>query len=259
MSVDEAKTIVRSLQNQCEAAFEVARTAERNRNSLKGNNFYAKKFENLVIALTVTETKVKSVTVACALKTDDADELSRHINTLVSVGTGIKQRAEALKQIRLTCQARILPGLENLSASPVPKTEQILPLAVVQGTQTYLEKIIVQANGCFEHQWFDACSVMIRKFVEILIIEVYEANGKSTEIKGANGEFLMLRDLVGKILGQTYWNLGRETKKELPNIKSLGDRSAHNRRFMATKHDIEKVIPGLRVTADELLHLAKLK
>jgi len=69
----------------------------------------------------------------------------------------------------------------------------------------------------------------------------------------------MLRDLVSRILTQTHWNLSRETKRELPNIKSLGDRSAHNRRFIATKPDVDKVIPGLRVIADDLLHLAKLK
>jgi len=45
----------------------------------------------------------------------------------------------------------------------------------------------------------------------------------------------------------------------LPEIKSLGDRSAHNRRYIAKKADVDKVIPGLRVLADDLLHLGKLK
>ena len=100
---------------------------------------------------------------------------------------------------------------------------------------------------------------MIRKFVEILIIEVYEANGKDSEIKDGNGEFLMLRDLISRLLAQTHWNLSRETRRELLNVKNLGDRSARNRRFIATKADVDKVIPGLRVIADDLLHLAKLK
>jgi hypothetical protein len=33
---------------------------------------------------------------------------------------------------------------------------------------------------------------MIRKFVEILIIEVYEAQSKAGDIKGGNGDFFML-------------------------------------------------------------------
>jgi hypothetical protein len=100
---------------------------------------------------------------------------------------------------------------------------------------------------------------MIRKFIEVIIIEVYEAHGKAAEIKDGGGDFLTLRDLITKILTQTYWSLGRETKKELPNVKSLGDRSAHGRRYLATKQDVDKLIPGLRVVVDDLLHLANLK
>jgi hypothetical protein len=42
-------------------------------------------------------------------------------------------------------------------------------------------------------------------------------------------------------------------------IKSLGDRSAHNRHFLAKKEDIAKVTHDLRVVVDELLNLAGLK
>ncbi len=97
------------------------------------------------------------------------------------------------------------------------------------------------------------------KFVEILIIEVYEAHNKASEIKDRNGDFLMLGDLISSILKEAGWNLQRETKRVLPEIKSLGDRSAHNRRYIAKKADVDKVIPGLRVLADDLLHLANLK
>jgi hypothetical protein len=140
-----------------------------------------------------------------------------------------------------------------------PKTEPVLPNAVVANTRDYYVRIIQQANGCYEHGWFDACSVMIRKFVEILIIEVYEAHGSAQAVKDRNDNFLMLGDLVSTILKDTAWNLGREAKIHLPEIKSLGDRSAHNRRYVATKPDVDKVLDGLRVIADELLHLAKLK
>ena len=100
---------------------------------------------------------------------------------------------------------------------------------------------------------------MVRKFVEILIIEVYEAHGKANEIKDKNGDFLMLGDLITALLKDNSWNLQRDTKKYLPDIKSLGDRAAHNRRFMAKKPDVDRLIPGLRVIADELIHLAKIK
>lgn len=100
---------------------------------------------------------------------------------------------------------------------------------------------------------------MIRRIVETLIIEVYEAAGRSQDIKDANGEFKMLRDLVTTILADSAFNLGRDVKKSLPLLKELGDRSAHKRRYNATQQDIENVLSGFRVTVEELLHLAKLK
>jgi hypothetical protein len=132
-------------------------------------------------------------------------------------------------------------------------------MAVVDKTRGYLEKVVQQANGCYEHQWFDACAVMVRKFIEILIIEVFEAHGKAADIQDGDKNYYMLGELVDRLLADATWTVGRKTKKYLPEIKTSGNRSAHNRRYVATRQDIDKFIPGLRVVADELLHLAKLK
>ena len=98
---------------------------------------------------------------------------------------------------------------------------------------------------------------MVRKLVEVLIIAVFEAKGEAAAIK-KDENFLMLSGLVDAILARTDWNLGRETKASLPHLKSLGDRSAHNRHYMARKADVDKVLPGLRVTVEDLLHHANL-
>jgi hypothetical protein len=96
-----------------------------------------------------------------------------------------------------------------MTASPVPSTESVLPMDVVRGTRGYLEAIVTQINGCYEHQWYDACSVMIRKLAEILIIAVYEHRKSAHEIKGADDNFLMLSKLIDNIKTKTAWNLGR--------------------------------------------------
>src|SRR5262249_4393588 len=119
------------------------------------------------------------------------------------------------------------PDSGDDDAASLPATESVLPLDVVKGSRGYLQQITIQANGCYEKGWFDACSVMIRKLVEVLIIAVYEAKGQAESIK-KDGNFLMLSGLIDAILAQTEWNLGRETKAALPLLKSLGDRSAHN-------------------------------
>jgi hypothetical protein len=145
---------------------------------------------------------------------------------------------------------------EQASIPNQPTTNEVLPMAVVQGTRGYYERIILQANGCYENRWFDACAVMVRRFVETLIIEVYEKAGRADEIKRLDDNFLMLSGLVDHILADRVFNLSRETKAGLPLSKALGDRSAHNRRYMATKADIDRVLTTFRVMADELLHLA---
>src|SRR5258706_7631595 len=66
-------------------------------------------------------------------------------------------------------------------ADSTPRTEKVLPSSVVANTRGWYVKLIQQANGCYEHEWYDACSVMIRKFVEFLIIEVYEAHKKEAQ------------------------------------------------------------------------------
>ncbi len=85
--------------------------------------------------------------------------------------------------------------------------------------------------------------------------DVYEKNGKEAEIKNADGEYLMLSGLISALLKQTHWSLGRETKKCLPDVKRLGDRSTQPA-LRSHEAGHRNIIPGLRATMDDLLHLA---
>ncbi|MDW8213784.1 MAG: DUF4145 domain-containing protein [Roseiflexaceae bacterium] len=141
----------------------------------------------------------------------------------------------------------------------IPQTQQVIPHSLVRGTRGYVEKIVYQINGSYQNGWYDACAVMVRRLLETLIIEVYEKNGISDKIKDKNGDFFYLGDLIANFLSETKWNVGRNTKKVLPRLKDIGDWSAHNRRFVAHKQDIDKLLPDLRVAIQELIFLAELK
>lgn len=259
MKPEDAKAVVEIFLRHAQEACEAAKKAAKHKASLKGDNFYGNKFHSATISLSQTHSKLKKVIAAGNLEESEAGKLSSNIEIIKSTSAKPTQRTEALKQIRFVCQSELLPSIENLTADPVPETEQVLPMAVVQGTRGYIERVVLQANGCYEHQWFDACAVMIRRLVETLIIEVYEKHKKEAEIQDHDRNYLMLSHLVEKILANKSWSLGRETKPSLPQLKSLGDRSAHNRRYVAKKRDIDNVLPGLRVVVDDLLHLANLK
>jgi hypothetical protein len=139
------------------------------------------------------------------------------------------------------------------------RTQQVVPFSLVRGTRGYIEKVTNQINGTYEHGWFDACAVLVRRLVETLIIETYEKHGIANQIQDGNGDFLMLRDLIDRLAKEKNWNLGRAAKKALPRLKDVGDKSAHSRRFNAHKSDIDKLKDDLRVTVQELVYLAGLK
>ncbi len=130
-----------------------------------------------------------------------------------------------------------------------------------KNTRGYLEKVVYQINSSYDNSCYDASAVMIRRLIEILIIEIYECNHIEYKIKNTAGDFLFLDDLIDFFLSESTWNLSlsRNTKKGLKQLKALGDLSAHSRRYNANRHDLDKVINDLRVTAEELLYLAGLK
>ena len=143
-------------------------------------------------------------------------------------------------------------GIENISIIP---STNLFPIELFYGTRGYLEKVAQQAIVCYDYGLYDASLVMIRKLLETLIIETFEKFGKSSEIQNIDGHFYMLGDLIGKFLNHDDWNIGRNTKLALPKIKKLADVSAHNRRFIAKKPDIDNIKSELRFTIEELIHL----
>lgn len=153
-----------------------------------------------------------------------------------------------------------LPKLPRPSEEGLPaETDQVLASSLTRGTRGYIERIVTQVNATYEHGCFDACAVMIRRLLETLIIEAYEHHGMAEEIKDKGGNFLYLSELVSKAVAQKNWNLGRNSKRALNDLKAVGDRSAHSRRFIAHRADIERAIPKLRDAVQELVYLAHLR
>jgi len=254
MEESRAKQMAVALAAGAAELHEIARTAARGNQSLAGSNFYANKFHDAVVNLTRVESEVMPVIETIA--GFDPAPLRRHLATVKSTSSELRARDEARKQVRLICETELLLRLGNLSGPVQPSSEPVLAASIFAKGPTYLQRTVLQANGCYEKRWFEAASVMIRRLVEHLIIDVYEEHQKQSEIADSDGSYLMLNGLVKAISSQTYWPLQRETKQTLPAIKKLGDRAAHSRRYEATKQDIDNVLSGLRSTVDDLLHLA---
>ena len=148
------------------------------------------------------------------------------------------------------------PPPEEGATSP---DESVVYFSLVRNTRGYLERLVHQINGSYANGWYDASAVMIRRLVETLIIEVFEKHGIASNIQNSSGDFFYLRDLIGLLSAEKSWNLSRNAKAALPRLKDIGDMSAHSRRFIAQRQDIDKLIIDLRVVVQELVTLAHLK
>ena len=167
----------------------------------------------------------------------------------------VKGLLNVAKSVQETSDTCLLPPVE---ITPIDK-HIVLSQSLFNSTRGYLGNIVYQINTSYENTCYDACSVMIRRLIEILIIETYEHNDIEHKIKNPNGDFLSLDDLINCFLSDSTWNLNRNTKRGLRNLKILGDLSAHARRYNTNRIDLDKVIQDLRVIAEELLYLSGLK
>ena len=167
----------------------------------------------------------------------------------------VKSLLNVAKSVQEESDICLLPPVE---ITPIDK-HIVLSQSLFKPTRGYLEKIVYQINNSYENTCYDACAVMIRRLIEILIIETYEHNHIEFKIKDSNGDFFFLDDLISCCHSESAWNLSRSTKRGLRKLKVLGDLSAHSRRYNTNRDDIDKVTADLRVIAEELLYLSGLR
>ncbi|MGC2518415.1 MAG: hypothetical protein WA373_04830 [Burkholderiales bacterium] len=242
-----------------ETAEAIAKTARRHRQSLSGGGFYATKFAEshaeALNGLRDLQARFRDVQDDNVVQTLVA--LGKHLQSFFDPATKSSDRGRIKQQILLLIRTSILPMLQQTS-SHVP-SDKLFPLEIVKGTRPYIEKVALQACGCYDLGWFDGASVMARRLLETLIIELYEAKKLDHKIKKPDGAFQYLSGLISVMLSETAFNLGRNTKGVLPVLKDLGDQSAHNRRYTARQQDLDSVKRELRVTIEELVHLTGYK
>lgn len=233
----------------------VIKKAKKNKNSIKGTNFYANKFlENSVVASQMLQS-IKSKT-SEIVGDVDIEELSNNVNLFFNTEIEQKQRNEAQRKILKIFKLKVQPNL-NKKKSYMP-SDDLFPRELTKNTKPYLEKISEQACGSYDIGYYDAAAVMIRRLLETLIIECFESKKISKKIKNDNGNFYFLEELINKLVKENdnKWNLSRNTLKCLPKLKDIGDKSAHGRYFTARKPDIDKFKDDLRVVIEELVQIS---
>lgn len=240
-------------------ADKITKTAARHNHPLSGSGFYASKFSKLhaetVVAFKKLNLQLQNFEDK-AIK-EALQKVKTSIDTFFSPKSSNKERGTARQEINFLFQTVINPAITT-SPTHTP-TYDLFPLELVRETRGYIERIAEQACGCYDQGWYDAAAVMVRRLLEILIIESFESHKLTTKIKKPDDTFFFLQDLVTETLKETSWTIGRNVRKALPNLKDIGNQSAHGRRYIARKTDLDNVKRDLRLTIEELVILSKLR
>ncbi|MEP1420441.1 MAG: DUF4145 domain-containing protein [Erythrobacter sp.] len=157
--------------------------------------------------------------------------------------------------------ARKIASVEDVAAlylgptRPRP-TSHWLDGEILSEAPKYIREVIDQINVTYAHSCFDACSVMVRRLVETLLVESFEAQKSLSEITNANGDLVTLKHLIERSQKTNCFTISRQTKNALPRLKDIGDWSAHNRRYLGKQSDLDRIQPALRLALSDLGHIA---
>lgn len=237
----------------------IAKKAQRNRHPLSGGSFYATKFSEAqaeaILTFRKLSTRLASLddpTIQGALK-----EIESGLASFFNPKAKSNQRGELRKRVSYLHKTVIDPAT-TAAPTHVP-SDDFFPLEIIRDTRGYIERVAEQACGSYDQGWYDGAAVMARRLLETLIIESFEAHKIDNKIKNPDGTFYYLSSLIPTLLAETSWNISRNVRKALPKLKDLGDQSAHNRRYLARKNDLDNIKRELRITLEELVHISKLR
>jgi hypothetical protein len=238
------------LESAAHEALDVSRKARRHSKNLAGDNHYGNKL------LELRATARNAFRDLSSESPGDTAALAELIERVFAPATDPKDRLEASRELTLSLRTTWKQSAPTARAEP---STTLFPNTILaRANRGYIASVGRQMNGCYESGWYDACAVMMRRLIEISIIEAYENKNIASKIQDGNGNYFQLSELIAAALSEPQLRLSRTAKTALPKLRNVGHRSAHGRYFNADPNDIEQVRDGCRVVVEEFLHHAGL-
>jgi hypothetical protein len=240
----------RELENVVCRAVDLMKKAKKHRKNLAGDNYYGNKLVALRSDATNALRRLSSQS------SEDTSVLADFIEKIFCAETTASIRLELHRELSHSLKTQWQDTkLHSASASGV----DFFPQTILDKTKkASVIAIGRQINGCFDHAWYDACAVMMRRLLETSIIEACEHKGIADKIKDTDGNYFQLSKLIDIVIANTKLSLSRNSKQNLPKLRDVGHLSAHSRYFHASKSDLEKIQGGCRIALEEMLHHAAL-
>lgn len=134
--------------------------------------------------------------------------------------------------------------------------DDILPFELYEKTRQNIKKIADQINKSFYFGIYDGTAVLMRRLVEMLLILAFQEIDKEDIIRGSDGNYLQLSQIINKAVQNKALDLSRNAKTYLGLFKEKGDLSAHNPFHIAFRRDLELLQPKFRHLVQELFSKA---
>lgn len=135
-------------------------------------------------------------------------------------------------------------------------TDDVLPFDLYRGKRQNIEKIADQINKSFYSGIYDGTAVLMRRLVEMLLILAFKEIRQEDSIRGSEGNYLQLSQIINKAVQSKELDLTRNAKGYLNLFKEHGDLSAHNPFYNCRQRDIQNVQYKFRSLVEELFYKA---
>ncbi|MDJ0825593.1 MAG: DUF4145 domain-containing protein [Rhodobacter sp.] len=176
------------------------------------------------------------------------DRLKADRGTSISSGGAV--------QLPKKSQSEIADRYSDILSAPPVISDTVLVISEFEGSRKYVASIVKQVNGSYQFEFYDCCAVMMRRLVEVLIIDSYSAKGEEAQIRGADGNIVMLNGLINALKSGRTFRLSRNAPSYLETLKVLGDTAAHSRNYITKKKDIDDFAQKYRMLVEEVRHLS---
>lgn len=132
--------------------------------------------------------------------------------------------------------------------------DDILPFDLYRNTRQNIERIADQINKSFYYEIYDGTAVLMRRLIEMLLILAFKGIGQEDSIRGSDGNYLQLSEIVNCAIKNRQLDLSRNAKAYLGIFKETGDLSAHNPFHNCRKRDLELIQHKFRSLVEELFY-----
>jgi hypothetical protein len=204
-----------------------------------------------------TVSDISSIMFALGFAKPNQARLKNNITKSSSFIKGSKQGFFKLSAKKLSELRVIIPDISE--SEEIVSDDSILPEILLKETKRpYLIKLAQQINSSYENNLFDACSLMMRRLLEVLLIHCFESAGISDSVKDDDGNFKNLKTLINTAISRVEIKISNDVKKDIDKFRELGNLSAHRVKYNCRKDDIRVVRLDYRAVIEELLYISNL-